>query len=67
MDALSDTAMAISTLCNGSSRIGLLHSAFPLGNEFGLALYCLTPAGSSLETIDSDVLFCVIAFVTFIS
>ena len=28
--------MAISTLCNGSSRIGLLHSASPLSNEFGL-------------------------------
>ncbi len=22
-------------LCNGSSRVGLLHSASPLGNEFG--------------------------------
>ena len=29
--------MAISTLYNGSSRIGLLHSASPLGNEFGPA------------------------------
>ena len=26
--------MAISTLYNGSSRIGLLYSASPLGNEF---------------------------------
>ncbi len=30
------------------------------------SLYCLTPADSSLETIDLDVLFCVVAFVTFI-
>jgi hypothetical protein len=29
--------MAISTLYNGSSRIGLLYSASPLSNEFGPA------------------------------
>jgi len=67
MDALSDTAMAISTLCNGSSRIGLLHSAFPLSNEFGPESILPHTSRQLSETIDSDVLFCVIAFVTFIS
>ena len=59
--------MAISTLCNGSSRIGLLYSAFPLGNEFGLVPVLPHTSRQLSETIDSDVLFCVIAFVTFIS